>query len=106
MRAAVIAFCLMGITALTFAQSNQGSIAGTIFDRLGRMVQSAPVEVKNTDTGAKYVTASDRTGAYTLSLPRGTYSLSIEVAGRKYTQDSIVIIPEHPLRQDVTLALP
>jgi hypothetical protein len=103
---AVVAFCLIGITALSFAQSNQGSIAGTIFDRLGRMVQSAPVEVKNTDTGVKYVTESDGTGAYTLSLPRGTYSLSIEVAGRRYTQEAIVIIPEHPLRHDVTLAIP
>lgn len=106
MRTIVIAFCLTAIAALTFAQSNQGSIAGTIFDRLGRMVQSAPVEVTNTDTGARYATASDRTGAYILSLPRGTYSLSIEVAGRKYTQESIVIIPEHPLRHDVTLAIP
>ena len=69
-------------------------------------MSNAPVEVKNTETGAKYTTETDRTGAYTLSLPRGTYALLIEVAGLKYTQESIVIIPEHPLRHDVTLALP
>jgi hypothetical protein len=106
MRSPLIAVCLTIFAALTPAQSTQGSLAGTIFDRLGHMVQSAPVQLINTETRAKFVTESDRTGAYMFSLPRGTYSLSIEVAGTKYTQESIVIIPEHPLRHDVTLALP
>ncbi len=106
MRAVLIAICLLAVAAVTFAQSDHGSLSGTISDRLGRMVESAPVEVKNTDTGAKFVTESGSKGDYTLSLPRGTYSLSIEVAGRKYTQESIIIIPEHPLHHDVTLALP
>ncbi|HTA45540.1 MAG TPA: carboxypeptidase-like regulatory domain-containing protein [Bryobacteraceae bacterium] len=106
MRTALIAICLAAVSVLAFAQSNQGSIAGTIFDRIGRMVQSAPVELMNVETGAKFDTATDRTGAWMLSLPRGTYVLSIEVAGMKYTQNSIVITPEHPLRHDVTLALP
>jgi Carboxypeptidase regulatory-like domain len=93
-------------TAAGFAQQGGGSIGGTIFDRLGRFVFHAPVEVTNIETGMKYTTESDRAGAYMLSLPRGTYRLSIEIAGRKYTQESIIIIPEHPLRQDVTFPLP
>src|SRR5579871_4901686 len=106
MRTVLIAICLTAVSAVTFAQSNQGSISGTIYDRLGRMVQSAPVEVTNVSTGEKYTATTDRTGAWMLSLPSGTYVLSIDVAGWRYTQNSVVIIPEHPLHHDVTLALP
>ena len=70
------------------------------------MVQSAPVELRNVDTGAKYTSNTDRNGSWMLSLPSGTYVLSIDVAGWKSTQNSIVITPEHPLRHDVTVALP
>jgi hypothetical protein len=100
MRAFATVILLIAAAAATFAQSDGGSISGTILDRLGRYIASAPVAVTNADTGAKYATETDNTGAYALSLPRGTYVLSIEVAGQKYTQPAIVIIPEHPLRHE------
>jgi hypothetical protein len=106
MRWFAIAILLIAATASTFAQSGGGSITGSIFDRLGRKIASAPVEVTNTDTGAKYATQTDGMGEYTLSLPRGTYTLVIEIAGRRYTQQTVIIIPEHPLRHDVTFPLP
>ena len=106
MRWFAIAILLIAATASTFAQSGGGSITGSIFDRLGRKIASALVEVTNTDTGAKYATQTDGMGEYTLSLPRGTYTLVIEIAGRRYTQQTVIIIPEHPLRHDVTFPLP
>jgi hypothetical protein len=56
--------------------------------------------------GAKYATETDDMDAWALSLPQGTYVLSIEGAGHTYTQQAIVIIPQHRLRHDVTFALP
>ncbi len=50
MRVILIALFLTVVSASAFAQSNQGSIAGTIFDRLGRMVENAPVAATNIDT--------------------------------------------------------
>jgi hypothetical protein len=106
MRAFLIAVCLIAVTSPAFAQTGQGSLQGSIFDRLGHYVFHAPVQVTNVDTGAKYVTETDTKGEYTLSLPSGNYSLSIEVAGQKYVQSAIVITPQHPLHHDVTIALP
>ena len=106
MRLFPTAILLISATASTLAQSGAWSIAGSLFDRLGRKIASAPVEVTNNDTGAKYATETDGMGEYTLSLPRGTHTLVIEVAGRRYTQQTVIIIPEHPLRHDVTFPLP
>jgi hypothetical protein len=91
---------------LTFAQTGQGSLQGSIFDRLCRDLASAPVQVTNTDTGAKYATETGMKDEYTFSQPCGNYALSIEVAGQKYAQWAIVITPQHPLHHDVTMALP
>jgi hypothetical protein len=35
-------------------------------------------------------------------LAEGNLNLLIEIAGQRYTQQTIIIIPEHPLRHDVT----
>jgi uncharacterized protein (DUF2141 family) len=82
MRALSIVVRLIVVTSLTFAQTGQGSLQGSIFDRLGHYVFHAPVQVTNTDIGAKYATETDTKGEYTLSLPSGNYALSVEVAGQ------------------------
>jgi len=107
MRPLRIAICMVLSAVWLAAQSGAGSIAGTILDRLGHKVASAPIEARNMTTGAAYTTASDGQGAYTFSLPGGTYEISVAVAGHKYTQEGIVITPERPLRGiDVILAIP
>ena len=107
MRALTTAICVFLGACLLCAQSGQGSIAGTILDRLGHKVASAPIEAKDVNTGAAYATQSDAQGAYAFSLPSGTYEISAVVADHKYLQQGIVVTPERPLRGiDVILALP
>jgi hypothetical protein len=88
--ASVGAFLLVSVA---FAQSNLGTITGTITDPAGAVVPNAPVEAKNVDTGALYPAASSATGNYTIGqLPIGTYELSVTVAGfKKYVRTGIVI---------------
>ncbi|HTW67735.1 MAG TPA: TonB-dependent receptor, partial [Bryobacteraceae bacterium] len=94
MRTLWIAFCSsVLIASAAFAQTNLGTITGTISDPAGAVVPNAPIEAKNTDTGAVYPAAASGTGNYTISqLPLGTYELSVTVAGfKKYVRTGIVV---------------
>jgi len=87
----LILLCLLAVSA--FAQTNLGTITGTINDPAGAVVPNAPIEAKNTATGAVYPAASSATGNYTIAqLPLGTYELSVTVMGfKKYTRTGITV---------------
>src|ERR1700686_2497438 len=81
-------FCLLSAlvlcSAAAFAQTATGTITGTISDPAGAVVASAPLELKNSETGTVYQTASSSTGNYTFSqLPAATYTLTVNVPGFK-----------------------
>ena len=65
------------LLALTmFAQTDRGTITGTIADPAGAVVSNAKIEAKNVATSAVYEVASTDTGNYTLAqLPAGTYEI-------------------------------
>ena len=56
---AAVAF---GLCSTAFAQGDRATITGTISDPAGAVVANAPIEAKNTQTGAVYQTASTATG--------------------------------------------
>lgn len=92
------------VTAV-FAQSDRGTVTGTIADSTGAVVASAPVEAKNTDTGAVYQAASSGTGNYTIvALPAGTYELDVTVPGfKKFIRTGLVVQAAQTIRVDATL---
>src|SRR5579871_2359503 len=94
-------FCLFA----AFAQSDRGTITGTIIDPAGAVVAAAPIEVRNVATGATYQAASTPTGNYTLAqLPTGTYEMSITVPGfKRYVRQNIEVPVAQTIRLDVTL---
>src|ERR1700722_6864016 len=94
---------LFALTAL--AQSDRGTITGTISDPAGALVANAPVETRNVETGAVYQAASSATGNYTLpQLPTGNYELSVNVTGfKKYTRQGLFLPVAQTLRIDVVL---
>ena len=49
-----------------FAQSDSGTITGTIIDPAGAVVANAAIEARKTETGAVYQVASSATGNYTM----------------------------------------
>jgi hypothetical protein len=88
-----------------FAQSDRGTITGTIADPAGAVVASAKVEARNVETGTLYEVASTSTGNYTLAqLPAGTYELSVTVQGfKKFVRQNIIVSVAGTLRVDVGL---
>ncbi|MBP1609219.1 MAG: hypothetical protein H6Q04_1454, partial [Acidobacteria bacterium] len=70
-----IVFALIGLLLIApsiLAQSDRGTITGTVTDPAGAMIPNVPIEAKNTETGAVYQTVSSATGNYTIAqLPVG-----------------------------------
>src|SRR5215468_296648 len=93
MRSLWIALCLFAIGLAAFAQSDRGTITGTVSDPAGAVIANAAVEAKNVATGAVYPVASSGTGNYTITqLPAGDYELSVEVPGfKKYVRTGLVV---------------
>ncbi|HTY61310.1 MAG TPA: carboxypeptidase-like regulatory domain-containing protein, partial [Acidobacteriota bacterium] len=73
MRALITAFCcLFLIVSSAWAQSDRGTITGTVTDPAGAMIPNAAIEAKNVNTGAVFQAASSATGNYSLvQLPAG-----------------------------------
>src|SRR5437879_1450750 len=100
-----VGVCLVVFALAAFAQSDRGTITGTISDPAGAVVASAAIEAKNVETGAVYKAASSTTGNYTLSqLPEGAYELSVTVPGfKKYVRQNIGVQVAQILRVDIAL---
>ena len=87
-----------------FAQTDRGTITGTISDPVGAVVASVPVQVKNLETGAAYEVGTSATGNYVVQVPTGNYELSVTVAGfKRYVRPSIAVPVAQTLRIDITL---
>src|SRR6202042_2988519 len=101
--AAAVALSLFALAA--FAQTDRGTITGTITDPAGAVIANAPIEARNVNTGAVYPAASSGTGNYTIAqLPVGSYELTVTVAGfKKYTRTGIAIEVAGIDRVDIAL---
>jgi hypothetical protein len=97
--------CLILIAGPMFAQSDRGTITGTIADPAGAVIPNAPIEAKNLNTGAVYPAASTTTGNYTIGqLPAGKYQLSASVPGfKQFLQTGITVLVAQTLRIDIKL---
>jgi hypothetical protein len=94
--------CLSGVGA--FAQSNQGTITGTISDPAAAVVPAAQLEVKNTATGVVYRGGTSGTGNYVFSVPAGTYEISVNAPGfKKFLESNVQVIVATDTRKDITL---
>ena len=82
MRSLSVVACLIAISFTAFAQSDRGTITGTISDPAGAVIASAAIEARNVATGAVYPVASSATGNYTIAqLPAGGYEMTVTVHG-------------------------
>ena len=90
-----------------FAQSDRGTITGTITDQTGVGIANAAVEARNVDSGATYPVASSATGNYTISeLPVGTYELTATLPGfKKFIRQGLTIQVAQTLRVDMLLEI-
>src|SRR5437867_11082462 len=104
-RCLLIVVCLFLSAVAGFAQSDRGTITGTVSDATGAVIPGVAIEAKNVQTGALYQAGSSETGNYTLAqLPAGTYELSANLPGfKKYVRSGIIVSVATTLRIDVAL---
>lgn len=64
------------------AQSDNGSIVGTVTDQTGAAIPNATITVTNLETGLAFHATSDGSGEFTvLAVPRGSYRADVAAAG-------------------------
>ena len=102
LRSAVFFLALAGVAA---AQTNYGTITGSVQDPGTAVVPNAAVVATNVETGAVYQTLATATGNFTVpSLPAGNYSVSVEAPGfRKYIGKNVRVQVAQVARLDVML---
>src|ERR1700680_4081528 len=104
MRSLTVAVGLFVLALVAFAQSDRGTITGTVADPAGAVVANAAVEVRNVQTGAVYQVATSATGNYVVQVPTGAYEISVTVMGfKKYVRQSVEVPVEQTLRIDAIL---
>ena len=100
-----LALCLFLSVLPLSAQSDRGTITGTVSDPSNAVIPGANIVVTNTETAARYETISTETGNYTLAqLPSGSYQLSVELPGfKKYVRQGLTVQAAQTMRIDVSL---
>jgi hypothetical protein len=97
--------CALLVFAAAYAQTDRGTITGTVSDPAGAMIPNVAIEAKHTATGAVYQTVSSGTGNYTLSqLPTGIYQVSASVSGfKQFVRTGITVGVAQTIRIDLPL---
>src|SRR5580692_11384377 len=97
--------CLFLFALTAFAQSDRGTITGTVLDPAGAVVAGAAVEARNVAADALYPVATSATGNYTIAqLPAGSYELTVTVPGfKKFIRAGLVVEVAGTARIDATL---
>jgi hypothetical protein len=95
------------VSAAAIAQTDRGTITGTVSDPAGAVVPNATIEIKNTETSAVFSGASTNTGNYTISsIPAGTYELSVSANGfKKFVRPGLIVQVAQTIRADAALAI-
>src|SRR6266853_5637590 len=107
MRSLTLAVCSLAIGYTAFAQSDRGTITGTVSDSSGGVVANAAVDATNTVSGAVYRATTTPTGNYTVAqVAPGTYEVTVETPGfKKYRRQGISVEVAQTLRVDMILEL-
>ena len=101
----VVALFVLGSVASGVAQSDRGTITGTVADQAGAMIPNVIVTAENLGTGVQIKTETTDTGNYTIpSIPAGNYSVTVEHQGfRKFVQTGIRVQVAQTARVDIAL---
>ncbi len=87
-----ILFLLVSVVALTWSQTETGTVAGTVTDPSGATVPGASISVKNVATGAERTTNTSGAGDFTVTnLLPGQYVLTAQASGFAKFQQQVVL---------------
>ena len=101
----LIVLCCSGV--LCFAQSDRGSVSGTVTDPTGAGVTGAKITVTNTAMGTQNSTVTTGAGDYTIpELPAGDYSVTVVAPGfTTLVRNGITVSVGETARVDLNLAV-
>ena len=87
---------LLAAAFLAVAQSDRGTITGTVTDPASAVVPGARLVLRNVDTGALAEAQTTMTGNFILpSLPVGSYDVTVEAPGFKKALQKALSLPVH-----------
>ncbi len=98
---------LVFVCASALAQSNSGSLQGTVNDPSQAPIAGAQITARNIDTGIITSTASSSAGIYQFAnLAPGRYSLKVTATGMKeFTQNGVTVTTGTTTTLDVPMQL-
>jgi hypothetical protein len=101
----IATFVVLGFTLGALAQSDRGTITGTVTDASGAVIPAASLVARNAETDARYSTVTTPTGNYTLpELPVGIYELTVTAPGfSSFIQQGIRVELAQTARVDVAM---
>src|SRR5579864_4297053 len=93
MRSLLVPVGWLAVSLAALAQTDRGTITGTVTDPAGAVIANATIEAKNEATGVLYRAASSATGNYTVAqLPAGAYDLTVTAPGFKQLVHSGLVV--------------
>ena len=103
----MIALVSLATAASAWAQTGDGSIAGSVRDSSGGTIPDATVEVSSIQQGFTRTTTSNASGDYLVpGLPPGTYNVTVTAKGfEKYQVTNVVLRVAEKGRADATLTV-
>lgn len=104
-RVGALSLLLAALTLPAFAQTNKGTIKGTVTDQNGGVVQNATVTVTNVGTNAERTVSTGNDGTYEVPLlDPGTYKVSVKAPSfAETTQENIVVQTSSTAVADITM---
>jgi Carboxypeptidase regulatory-like domain len=89
---ALTTMCLL-LPGTAWAQSDRGTIVGSVLDSTGALVPGAGVTITGADTGAVYKTVTSSQGVYRVSdIAVGRYDVTVEAKGFKTSVQTGVLV--------------
>jgi len=86
----ILCLLMVGTAA---AQSDRGTIAGSVLDSSGAAVGGASITITGVDTGNVYKTVSTPEGVYRVAdIQTGRYNITVEAPGFKVSQEQGVLV--------------
>lgn len=100
-----VTFLVFLSAGTTLAQSDRGTIAGSVLDRSGAGIGNATVTATGVDTGLVYKTTTSDSGGYSISnMALGRYNLTVTAPGFKtVNQTGILVQLNSTTAEDVTM---
>ena len=104
--AAIFGLLVFALAGTVFAQTETGTVTGTVTDPTGAVVANAKVSATNVANGGVRVTQTNERGEYAITnLQPGTYNILVEAPNFSKAQTRIVVTVGSKVGNDFRLAV-